>query len=141
FASSPKNFFAVDCVITIECNCLKAVARLPCTNGNVNMLNKELSAYLPDAYIDLSPMLNNDFISSSDTRQVFITPGISLFISAYMGLGVDQFVKVLPAYVAFSRIACRFFLFTLLLSQFNSSSAHKKIKPAHAMPIAKPKML
>src|SRR5690242_14895359 len=104
------------------------------------MLNKEASAYLPEAYIDLSPILNNDFTSSSETRQAFTIPGISFLTATAIGRGVDQFVKVLPAYVAFSRMAYRFFLFTLLLSQFNSSSAHKKISPAHAIPIAKPKM-
>src|ERR1700757_904554 len=105
------------------------------------MLNKELSAYLPDAYIDLSPMLNSSFSSSSDTRQVLAMSGISILMAADIGLGVDQFVKVLPAYVAFSRMAYNLLSFTLLLSQFNSSSAHKKINPVQAIPIVKPKML
>src|SRR4051812_41350745 len=89
--------------------------------------------------MDLSPILNNNFTSSSDIRQVFTMPGISVLIAANIGRGVDQFVKVLPAYVAFSRIAYKFFLLTLLLSQFNSSSAHKKMSPAQAIPIAKSK--
>ena len=43
------NFFSVFSVITSEYNCVNAVFALPCTNGSVNMLNKEGSAYLPDA--------------------------------------------------------------------------------------------
>src|SRR5215467_9554984 len=89
----PKNFFTADCVITIDRNCVKAVVASPSANGNVSILNSELSAYLPDVYIDFSPTRNNNLISSSDTRQVLTIPGISFFIVLNIGLGVDQFVK------------------------------------------------
>ncbi len=74
-------------------------------------------------------------------RHVFTTPGIAACIDDAIARGVDQLVKMFSPKVKFVRTAYSLSFFTLLLSQVNSSSAHKKIKAAHAIPIAKPKML
>ena len=56
----------------------ESVPAFPCTKGNVNMLKKEGSAYLPDAFTDLSPMVNKNEVPPSVVRQVFAIPGIRL---------------------------------------------------------------
>src|SRR4029079_14664642 len=98
-----KNFFAVLSVITREYNCENAVLAFPALNGNVNMLNSDGSAYFPDAYTDLSPMANSNFVWPSDVRHVFAMPGISLCIAEPITPAVDQCVNTPASNRAFTR--------------------------------------
>src|ERR1700710_3131438 len=98
FLLSPKNFLAVFSVITKECNCVNALAALPCKNGSVNMLKNEGSTYLPLAKTDLSPSVNNRDTGPSLVRQVLATPGISALMAGPITPGVDEWVKTYVSY-------------------------------------------
>ena len=96
---------------------------------------------------DITPMPDADPLLGSVASEVvrylaaFAIPGISVFIAAAIGRGVEPIVNPFPSEVVFTFNWYSLSFFTLALSKVSSSSAHKKISPAQAIPIANPNML
>src|ERR1700749_1898261 len=89
----PKNFFAVFSVMTNDRVCENAEVALPCIKGKVNILNTDVSTYLPAAKNDRSPFANNKEAVPSLVRHVLATPGNSSFMAGPIPPGVDDSVK------------------------------------------------
>src|SRR5579862_1191262 len=95
FFSVPKNFFAVLSVTTSEYNCGNGFSASPCEKEKVNILKRELSQYLPAAYRDLSLMVKSlGPLSKTEYFDAFTTPGISAFMAAPIGRGVDSMANL-----------------------------------------------